>query len=153
MTLHIIIMMICYVNFVGFINNYGIQELLNESAKMKDFDNLHVMTLKGVCLDGGPVPYIVLPFMANGSLLTYLRKQRSNLVLKKNADGENEMELKVHVVNSYCCMLLLWSCHCCYITGTEASHGHVSTGGQRHGVPCQQEGDSQRSGSKKLHVR
>ena len=74
MTLHIIIMMICYVNFVGFINNYGIQELLNESAKMKDFDNLHVMTLKGVCLDGGPVPYIVLPFMANGSLLTYLRK-------------------------------------------------------------------------------
>ena len=62
---------------------------------MKDFDNLHVMTLKGVCLDGGPVPYIVLPYMANGSLLTYLRKQRSNLVLEKNADGENEMQSQV----------------------------------------------------------
>ena len=72
----------------GFIDNYAIQELLNECAKMKDFNNLHVMTLKGVCLDGGPVPYIVLPYMANGSLLTYLRKQRSNLVLKKEADGE-----------------------------------------------------------------
>ena len=72
----------------GFIDSYAIQELLNECAKMKDFNNLHVMTLKGVCLDGGPVPYIVLPYMANGSLLTYLRKQRSNLVLKKEADGE-----------------------------------------------------------------
>ena len=65
---------------------------------MKNFDNLHVMTLKGVCLDGGPVPYIVLPYMANGSLLTYLRKQRPNLVLKKNANGESEMESQVHVV-------------------------------------------------------
>ena len=76
----------------GFIDSYAIQELLNECAKMKDFDNLHVMTLKGVCLDGGPVPYIVLPFMANGSLLTYLRKQRPNLALKKDADSEQEMQ-------------------------------------------------------------
>ena len=66
--------------------------MLNEGAKMKDFDNLHVMTLKGVCLDGGPVPYIILPYMANGSLLTYLRKQRPNLVLKKDTDGENEVQ-------------------------------------------------------------
>ena len=59
---------------------------------MKDFDNLHVMTLKGVCLDGGPVPYIILPFMANGSLLTYIRKQRANLVLKEDTDGKNEVQ-------------------------------------------------------------
>ena len=77
---------------LGFIDSYAIQDLLNECAKMKDFDNLHVMTLKGVCLDGGPVPYIVLPFMANGSLLTYLRKQRPNLVLKEDTDGENEVQ-------------------------------------------------------------
>ena len=57
---------------------------------MRDFDNPHVMTLKGVCLDGGPVPYVVLPYMANGSLLSYLRKQRLNLVIKKDADEENQ---------------------------------------------------------------
>ena len=39
------------------------------------------MELKGVCLDGGPVPYLVLPYMANGSLLSYLKKQRSSLVV------------------------------------------------------------------------
>jgi serine/threonine protein kinase len=54
---------------------------------MKNFTNLHVMSLKGVCLDGGPVPYIVLPYMANGSLADYLKKERKNLVMK---DDENE---------------------------------------------------------------
>ena len=48
----------------GFIDGCAVQELLNECAKMKDLDNLYVMTLKGVCLDGGPVPYIILPYMA-----------------------------------------------------------------------------------------
>ena len=51
---------------------------------MKNFANLHVMTLKGVCLDGGPVPYIVLPYMANGSLASYLKKERKNLVMMKD---------------------------------------------------------------------
>ena len=57
---------------------------------MKDFDNLHVMTLKGVCLDGGPIPYIVLPFMANGSLLSYIRKHLLDLVLKRDANSEDD---------------------------------------------------------------
>ena len=60
------------------------QELLSECAKMKNFDNLHVMSLKGVCLDGGPVPFIVLPYMANGSLASYLKKERKNLVVMKH---------------------------------------------------------------------
>ena len=51
---------------------------------MKNFANLHVMSLKGVCLDGGPVPYIVLPYMANGSLASYLKKERKNLVMMKD---------------------------------------------------------------------
>ena len=57
---------------------------------MRDFDNYHVMTLKGVCLDGGPVPYVVLPYMANGSLLSYLRKERLNLIIEKDIHEENE---------------------------------------------------------------
>ena len=57
---------------------------------MKNFANLHVMSLKGVCLDGGPVPYIVLPYMANGSLLSYLKKELNNLVVMKDNDIENK---------------------------------------------------------------
>jgi serine/threonine protein kinase len=71
----------------GFVDDNAVQELLSECARMKNFSNLHVMSLKGVCLDGGPVPYIVLPYMANGSLATYLKKERKNLVMK---DDENE---------------------------------------------------------------
>ena len=40
------------------------------------------MTLKGVCLDGGPVPFLIMPYMANSSLLSYIKKEQLNLVLK-----------------------------------------------------------------------
>ena len=60
---------------------------------MKNFDNLHVMSLKGVCLDGGPVPYIVLPYMANGSLLSYLRKERNSLIVMKENEVQSQVSL------------------------------------------------------------
>ena len=57
---------------------------------MSKFNHLHVLTLKGVCLDGGPAPYIIMPFMANGSLLAYLRKNRKSLVISsENDDDQN----------------------------------------------------------------
>ena len=49
---------------------------------MHQFSHPNVLTLKGVCLDGGPAPYIIMPFMANGSLLSYLKKERDNVVLE-----------------------------------------------------------------------
>ena len=57
---------------------------------MSTFDHVNVLTLKGVCLDGGPAPYIIMPFMANGSLLAYLRKNRKSLVISiEDDDGED----------------------------------------------------------------
>ena len=47
---------------------------------MKDFSHPNVLELAGVCfdtLDG--VPYILLPFMANGSLKDFLKKKRTHL--------------------------------------------------------------------------
>ena len=80
-------------HIVGFIDASAVKELLSECAKMKNFDNLHVMSLKGVCLDGGPVPYIVLPYMANGSLASYLKKERKNLVLMKDNDNTSNVAI------------------------------------------------------------
>ena len=57
--------------------------------KMKQFNHPNVMNLIGVCLNAGPAPYIVMPFMANGSLLSYLRKERPNLLLDENADDDS----------------------------------------------------------------
>ena len=56
--------------------------------KMKQFNHPNVMNLIGVCMDAGPAPYIVMPFMANGSLLSYLRKERPNLLLDETADED-----------------------------------------------------------------
>ena len=39
-------------------------ELLTESIVMKELDHPNVMGLIGVCLDIGPSPYIVLPYMS-----------------------------------------------------------------------------------------
>ncbi len=47
---------------------------------MYKFDHPHVLKLSGVCMDGGPAPYIIMPFMANGSLSSYLKKERANLL-------------------------------------------------------------------------
>ena len=58
---------------------------------MKHFNHPNVMTLIGVCLDGGPAPYIVLPFMANGSLLSYLTKERVNLIVRQGNDIQTKV--------------------------------------------------------------
>jgi len=48
---------------------------------MQDFDHPNVLKLIGVCIDGGPAPYLIMPFLTNGSLLSYLKTNRSSLVL------------------------------------------------------------------------
>ena len=48
---------------------------------MSDFNHPNVLKLIGVCLDGGPAPFIVMPFMANGSLNAYLKKERESVLL------------------------------------------------------------------------
>ena len=49
---------------------------------MQEFKHPHVLPLIGVCLDTGPGISMVMPFMANGSLLDYLKKERNNLEVK-----------------------------------------------------------------------
>ena len=55
---------------------------------MEELDHPNVLPLRGVCLDGGPAPYIIMPFMANGSLLDYLKKNRESLVIEPSKDQE-----------------------------------------------------------------
>ena len=68
-------------NRAGFYDHSTIDELLKECTKMQKLNHPNVLTLVGVCLDGGPAPFIIMPFMANGSLLSYLRKNRNMYIL------------------------------------------------------------------------
>ena len=53
---------------------------------MKELSHPNVMNLLGVCIDAGPTPYIVLPYMANGDLLSYIRKQQNSLLVSSGDD-------------------------------------------------------------------
>ena len=66
------------------------RDLLKECTKMSTLDHPNVLTLIGVCVDGGPAPYIVMPFMFNGSLLAHLKKERENLVIPHDQQEERD---------------------------------------------------------------
>ena len=59
--------------------------MMKESEKMQGFQHPHVLNIIGVCVDAGPAPYIVMPLMANGSLLAYIKKEKMNLVVLNDA--------------------------------------------------------------------
>ena len=72
--------------------------MMKECSKMSEFDHPNVLTLNGVCLDGGPAPFIIMPFMTNGSLLAYLRKNRATLVIEscnRQFEDDNEVRLSI----------------------------------------------------------
>ena len=105
----------------GFFDESKAKNMLDESAKMMSFDHPHVLGLIGICVDAGPAPYLVMPFMANGSLLSYLKSNRQSLVLPQDEDEENVRNMSlyafmteyiIHVVYMYhisaiiiCCLV------------------------------------------------
>ena len=69
---------------------------------MYHFSHPNVLTTSGICLDGGPAPYIIMPFMANGSLLAYLKKNRGTLVVSHKDKGSEEV-FNISVVRKSSC--------------------------------------------------
>jgi len=65
-----------------------VHSMTEEILKMKHFDHPNVMTLIGVCVSVGGGPAIVMPFMENGSLLSYLRRDKENITIKGDQDLE-----------------------------------------------------------------
>ena len=65
-----------------------LQSMLSEVSKMSELSHPNIMNLVGVCTGLSQGPGIVMPYMANGSLLDYLKKERKNLYLQFDADDE-----------------------------------------------------------------
>ena len=67
----------CICMHVGFISVENIKSILHESILMKDFDHPNVLNVLGVGFntDSG-LPFVILPFMVNGDLKTYLKRKR-----------------------------------------------------------------------------
>ena len=77
---------LCFLIHEGFFDEAAINDMVKESLKMKDFNHPNVLNMIGVCIDGGPAPFIVMPFMVNGSLRAYLKKERPNIIVPDDAD-------------------------------------------------------------------
>ena len=75
-----------------------VDQFVDESLKMSRFKHSHVMGLIGVCLDTGSAPFIIMPYMANGSLLKYLKRERGKIVL---SDENDEDEVSVEYFVTY----------------------------------------------------
>ena len=79
---------VCWISYCwsGSYNEDDLKAFVDETLKMKELSHPNVMNLIGVCIDAGPTPYIVLPYMANGDLLSYIRKQRNSLLVSSGDD-------------------------------------------------------------------
>ena len=72
-----------------FVSESDVRVVMQEIIKMKDFKHQNVMSLIGVSLGtamSGGAPSIIMPYMARGSLLSYLRKERDSLMPGADTD-------------------------------------------------------------------
>ena len=68
---------------LGYLDPSDVANILKECLKMKEFVHPHVMGILGICM-AGQAPYIVMPFMANGSLHSYLMQHRADLFISED---------------------------------------------------------------------
>ena len=120
-----------YTAFVGHFDQVEVDKFVEESLKMSRFSHAHVMGLIGVCLDSSSALLIVMPFMDNGSLLKYLKKERENLIVSEENDEQEVYTLFGILLNMKVPV-------CVFCTGTrclQASDGDVLSDSQWNGVP------------------
>ena len=77
---------------LGLYSTSDVAKMLAEIAKMEDLRHPNVMSLIGVHLDMRLGLSIVMPFMANGSLLEYLKRERNSIYLEDSADVDTVSE-------------------------------------------------------------
>ncbi|XP_019856980.1 PREDICTED: fibroblast growth factor receptor 4-like isoform X2 [Amphimedon queenslandica] len=75
------------------------KDLIEESLVMKDLQHPNVMGLIGICLDAGPSPLIVLPYMEGGSLLKYLVKNRDILMTSTSTDNDEINQVRSQLLS------------------------------------------------------
>ena len=72
---------------LGLFTPRDVQNMLREVKKMSMFEeHPNIMPLLGVCMDAGAGVSLIMPYMEQGSLLDYLRRERNNLVIPNSPD-------------------------------------------------------------------
>ena len=69
--------------------------LIKEIAKMVHFNHPNVMTLTGVVLDDRGAPLLVMPYMAKGTLLTYVRDNKTQFLCENEEEPDKVSSLQL----------------------------------------------------------
>ena len=78
------------------------EETISEILKMESLSHPNVMSLIGVSITDTMRIVIIMPYMANGSLLSYIKKERTNLYLDFDVD-EDEVRTTCNLINWQLC--------------------------------------------------
>ena len=73
-----------------------VEKMLAEIGKMENLNHPNLMPLLGVCIDAEHGMSIIMPFMANGSLLGYLKRERESLYLDHKAIEDDVSSVYSH---------------------------------------------------------
>ena len=88
----------------------NVNELMEESLKMKALSHPNILSIIGVSIDSGDSPYIVMPYMVNGSLLSFLRKERPTLTIAEEATSDlvsfSKINVILHTAQKMCSIIL-----------------------------------------------
>ena len=69
---------------------------------MLAFQHPNVMTLVGMCFDG-EIPLILMPYMSEGSVLGYVKRNKSELLFDREANNEKVYMNFSFTDESLCC--------------------------------------------------
>ena len=91
-----------------------VDNFVEECVKLSKLKHPNIMEIVGVCLDGGAVPFLVMPFMSNGNLLKYLKNNKKTFVLPVNNSPDKLVSLVIYFtilsllnkrIKNYTCIL------------------------------------------------
>ena len=75
------------------------EKLLKKVTTMLSFDHPNVMSLIGVCIDG-EMPMILMPFMSNGSVLGYVKRNKTKLLFDSKVN-EEKLHVYIYIILLY----------------------------------------------------
>ena len=58
------------------LEQHTVEAFLKEGVIMKNFNHPHVLRLLGVCVNDQENPMVILPYMANGDLRSYVKDKK-----------------------------------------------------------------------------
>ena len=71
-----------FFHYIGMFNTAELKNMVLESQIMAKFNHPNVMKLLGVAINKHNTLFVIMPYMAQGSLLSFLRRYRADLTVE-----------------------------------------------------------------------